>query len=510
MNTHKMQTNEEIEIDLSRVVKAVMKKLWIVAVVTLFSGILSFIGTKFFIKPKYQSTAMFYVNNNNFSLGDTSLSLSTGDISASRNLVNTYIVVLNTRSTLTDVIDYSSVDYSYDEIKKMISASAVDETEIFKVVVTSTSPEEAENIADAITYILPKRISTIIDGTSAKIVDTAVLPSKPSSPNVLKNTVLGALLGMIAVVGAIALIEIFDTTIRIEEDIEQITDLPILASVPDIFASSKDGAYSSYYSPSGGHGDKASKRKAKTEVDESKAIGSNLSFVAAEAFKMLRTKVQFSFADDKNCYVVGISSALAGEGKSVISVNLAYSLSQLNKKVLLIDCDMRKPTLHSKMKLRGTPGISNYLIKQADYEKIVQTYADLDNRAIFNVIPAGTIPPNPVELLSSSRMEKALESFKNVGYDYIILDLPPIGEVTDAMVAARHTDGMLIASRMNHGNKNILADALKQFEFVNARILGIVANCVNEDGKAYGYNKYGYGKYKYAYQRKSYYKNNRK
>ena len=168
MNTHKMQTNEEIEIDLSRVVKAVMKKLWIVAVVTLFSGILSFVGTKFFIKPKYQSTAMFYVNNNNFSLGDTSLSLSTGDISASRNLVNTYIVVLNTRSTLTDVIDYSSVDYSYDEIKKMISASAVDETEIFKVVVTSTSPEEAENIADAITYILPKRISTIIDGTSAK------------------------------------------------------------------------------------------------------------------------------------------------------------------------------------------------------------------------------------------------------------------------------------------------------------------------------------------------------
>jgi capsular exopolysaccharide synthesis family protein len=171
---------------------------------------------------------------------------------------------------------------------------------------------------------------------------------------------------------------------------------------------------------------------------------------------------------------------------------------------------MRKPTLHSKMKMRPTPGISNYLIKQAEYEKIVQTYADLENRAIFNVIPAGTIPPNPVELLSSSRMAKALESFKNVGYDYIILDLPPIGEVTDAMVAAKHTDGMLIASRMNYGNKNILTDALKQFEFVNAKILGIVANCVNEEGKAYGYNKYGYGKYKYAYQRKSYYKNNRK
>ena len=389
----------------------------------------------------------------------------------------------------------------------MITAQAVDETEVFEVVVTSPDPVEADKIADAITYILPKKISSIIEGTSAKIVDASVVASAPSSPNVAKNTALGAILGMIAAIGTIALVEIFDIVIRTEEDIVAVTDLPILASVPDMSANLKESSYSSYYNT---NTKSSRKKKHRSEKDEIDFIGPNISFTASEAYKMLRTKIQFSFADEKNCYVVGVSSALAGEGKSLTAANLAYSLSQLNKKVLLVDCDMRKPSIASKLSLNTAPGISNYLTRQADYDKVLQKYSDEENRAVFSVITAGNNPPNPVELLSSSRMSKALEKFK-ADYEYIILDLPPIGEVTDAMAASRHTDGMLLVSRINYGNKNMLADALEQFAFVDAKILGIVATCTTEASKGYGK---GYGKGYYSrygkYSRYSYYDNSKK
>ena len=508
MNEKIIERNEEIEIDIRRVVEAVLKKIWLVVLVTIVAGGLAFAGTKQFITPLYKSKAMFYVNNSNISLGDASLSVTTGDLSASRNLVKTYIVLLNTRSTLIDVIDYAGVDLSYSELKNMISAASVDETEVFQVVVTSPDPVEADKIADAITYILPKKITSIIEGTSAKIVDTSIVAAAPSSPNVMKNTVLGAILGMLATIGIVALIEIFDITIRTEEDIEMVSSYPILASIPDMAQSSKEGSYSSYYNTD----DKGKKKKkSRADKDESDFIGSNVSFTASEAYKMLRTKIQFSFADEKNCYVVGVSSALAGEGKSITATNLAYSLSQLNKKVLLIDCDMRKPSVYSKLKLKQAPGISNYLTRQADYEKVLQTYSDKENRAVFNVITAGNNPPNPVELLSSSRMTKALEKFK-ADYEYIILDLPPIGEVTDAMAASKHTDGMLIASRINYGNRNMLADALDQFAFVGSKILGIVATCSTESSKGYGkgYGKGYYRKYYRYSKRYSYYDNSKK
>ena len=479
-----------------------MKKIWVVVIVTILTGAAAFVGTQQLITPLYKSKAMFYVNNSNISLGDASLSVTTGDLSASRNLVKTYIVVLNARSTLMDVIDYADVEYSYSQIKGMISAQAVDETEVFEVVVTSPDPVEADRIADAITYILPKKISSIIEGTSAKIVDASIVAAAPSSPNVIRNTALGAILGMVATIGIIALVEIFDITIRTEEDIDMISDYPILASIPDMAASSKESSYGSYYNTSTG---KKKKRKHhRSGKDESELIGANVSFTASEAYKMLRTKIQFSFADEKNCYVVGVSSALAGEGKSITAANLAYSLSQLNKKVLLIDCDMRKPSIFSKLGLEPAPGISNYLTRQADYEKVLQTYSDEKNRAVFSVITAGNNPPNPVELLSSSRMSKALEKFK-ADYEYIILDLPPIGEVTDAMAASRHTDGMIIVSRMNYGNRNMLADALAEFDFVDTKILGIVATCTNESSKGYG-KGYGRGYYKkyYKYSRYHY------
>lgn len=133
MNEMNLERNDEIEIDLQRLANAVLKRLWIVILASILGAALTLVGTLLFITPKYQSSAMFYVNNSNVSIGDVSVSMSSGDLSTSRGLVKSYIVILNTRETLVDVIDYAGVDRKVTELAKMIEAEAVDSTEIFKV-----------------------------------------------------------------------------------------------------------------------------------------------------------------------------------------------------------------------------------------------------------------------------------------------------------------------------------------------------------------------------------------
>ena len=246
MNEKENLHNDEFEIDLGRMLRAILAKVWMVAIVSVLCAVLSFVVTYFFIDPEYESSAKFYVNTSSISVGDAALSISTGDISASKSLVDTYIVILKTRETLNDVIDYAGVQRSYREVLEMIQAQSVSDTEIFEIVVTSTDPAEAEKLANAIAYILPKRIAGIVEGTSAKIVESAVVASSPSSPSYTVNTFVGFALGMLLVVGAIVLRELFDTTVRTEEDVTQNCSHPVLVSVPDMTAASKGGYDYSY------------------------------------------------------------------------------------------------------------------------------------------------------------------------------------------------------------------------------------------------------------------------
>ena len=482
--------NEEIEIDLMRLVRALVGKAWLLGIVAVVCAVAVFFGTLFFITPKYQSTAMFYVNNNALSLGETTLSITSSDISASRSLVNTYIVILNTRESLNEVIDYAGISRTYAQLKKMISAEAVDSTQVFQVVVTSEDPAEAEKIADAIAYILPKRISSIIEGTSAKVVDSAVLPAGPSSPDYTKNAMIGFVLGLAAAAAFVVIRALMDITIRTEEDIEQVCKHPVLVAVPDMAVSEKAGAYYGYTTK---------KKKRKLLGSKKELVGNGINFGAAEAYKLLRTKIQFSFADEGNCRVIGVSSAIHSEGKSLTTVNLAYSLSQLGKRVLVVDCDMRRPSLADKLPLDKSYGLSNYLTGQNGSEKLIQYCGIKDDERAFHAISSGRIPPNPMELLSSARMEKMLEQLREK-YDYILVDLPPVDEVSDALAMAKLTDGMLMVVRQNYCNRIALGAAVRQFEFVKAKLLGVVLNCTSESRKGYYYRRYYR---KYAYKKKN-------
>ena len=445
MDMKETEKNEEIEIDLSRLFGAVLNRLWLVVLVSVLCAVTVFLGAFFLIAPEYQSTATFYASNQGLSAQN---SPSPGDISASRELVQTYIVVLDTRETLLEVIDHAGVDRTERELRKMIEAEAVDGTEIFQVVVTGTDPQEAERIADAIAHVLPKRISAIVEGASVKVVDGAVAASRPSSPGYFKCAALGFVLGFAASVAVIVLRELLDTSIRAQEDIAQVCSYPVLAAIP--------------------------------EVD------------ASEAYKLLRTKLQYSFADNEACRIIGISSAMTGEGKSLTAVNLAYALSQLDKRVLLMDCDMRCSSLESRLPIAGNPGLSDFLSGQTHPEGLIQPCGMKGCEKAFHVIAAGQNPPNPVELLSSDRMTKLLGKLRGV-YDYVILDLPPVGEVSDALAVSKATDGILLVVRRSRCDRAALRAALQQFEFIGSRLLGIVYNCSEKNsgtsgkkaGKAY-------------------------
>ena len=487
------KSNGVFELDLKRIADRLLHRMWLIVLVSVISAIVAFLITHFLITPLYQSSAMFYVNNSELSIGDTTLGISAGDINASKSLVDSYIVILKARTTLADIIDYTGLSMTTSQLRSMISAAPVNSTEIFEIVVTSPDAYEAERIASAIVHLLPNRISDIIQGSSARVVDTAIVASRPSSPSYTKNVILGFVIAMLFCIIVIVLRLLFDTLIRTEDMVTQVTRYPVLAAVPNMVSQSKGGK-SKYYTYEKKDNDKASSNNKRKEA----LLGEEVSFVASEAYKLLRTKLQFSFTDEGGARVLGLSSAMAGEGKSLTAVNLSYSLSQLNKKVILIDCDMRRPTLAEKMKLRKNPGLSNWLTGQENIAELLQKCVLNDSKGSFDVITAGQTPPNPVELLSSDKMAKTLQLLRK-SYDYIILDLPPVGEVSDALAVANQVDGMLLVVRQDYCNRNALMATVGQFEFIESKILGVVYNFASESGGTYSYKKY-YRRYGYRYR----------
>lgn len=236
-----------MEIDLLRLARALWDHVLVIVLSAVICGVIALGFTQFFITPMYRATALMYVNNSSISVGSTKVSISASDLTAAQNLVDTYIVILKSRTTLNEVIKKAEVDYTYEELYKMISSGSVNNTEIFNVDVTGPDPAEAEKIANTIAEVLPNKIAAIVDGSSVRIVDYAVLPAKKDSPSLSRNGMMGILLGLVLSCGAIILMELFDELIHDEDYLIETYHLPILAVVPDLQSTEKSSNYSNYY-----------------------------------------------------------------------------------------------------------------------------------------------------------------------------------------------------------------------------------------------------------------------
>lgn len=224
---------------------------------------------------------------------------------------------------------------------------------------------------------------------------------------------------------------------------------------------------------------------------DKKTLHKNLEFTATEQYKLLRTNLEFTLPADGKCHVIGVTSSMRGEGKSTTAVNLSYVLAEKGKRVLLIDGDLRIPSVAKKMEIPSSPGLTDLLMGRG--AQISDFQSSLLKK--WYILPAGDIPPNPSELLGSRRMEAILTDLKE-SFDYIIIDLPPVNIVSDALSISKLITGMIVVIREEYTEKKELERCIRQLRLSNVNVLGCVMNESKSYGGSYGkYKKYKYYKY---------------
>lgn len=455
------------EIDLLDLAKKLLRRWYLILAMMILGGAAAGVYTTYRITPLYQSQCMLYVNNGALSVGSTTVSLQ--DLNASKSLVDTYLVILKSRKVLMEVADKAGLPYGYDTMNSMISGSQVNGTEVFSVTVTSPNPEEAELVANVVADVLPVAIADIVEGSTAKIVDYAVVPYYPISPSKSKNILMGAMLGAMLCCGILVLMYLLDDKIENEEDMMVGNKYPLLSVIPEL-------------------------KKPKGSGNQEEENVEDLSFASQEAYHLLGTNVMYSLADQEQGKVIGIASSVAAEYKSTTAINLAKTLARNGQKVLLLDCDLRLSYLDKRLGVEEKPGLTEYLTGTANLAEILRN----SKQENLDVIVSGTRSMNPGELLRSHRMERALTQFRKE-YDYIVIDFPPINIVVDSLVLGKLTDGFVMVAREGYTQKKTFLEALNKLKFLDIRVLGLVltGRTMSKKDKSYrGYHSY-YGKRSY-------------
>lgn len=224
--------------------------------------------------------------------------------------------------------------------------------------------------------------------------------------------------------------------------------------------------------------------------EQTNIINEKTDFYIHEAYNTLRSNITFSFGG-KGCKIVAVTSTNPGEGKSITSLNTAISFAEANKRVLIIDADMRRPKLHRLLDTKAAPGFSNILVNDCDVKDVIRKYGNID------AICAGEIPPNSTTLLESDGVETFFDSIRDE-YDYIIIDTPPVNSVVDSCLLAKYTSGIVFVIKQNCAKKEQIVSAVSQLEFAGGKIIGFVLNDIIDKnlisvGK---YRKLKYNRYK--------------
>jgi succinoglycan biosynthesis transport protein ExoP len=306
---------------------------------------------------------------------------------------------------------------------------------------------------------------------NARIIAQALMPKEPVSPRILLNLLLGGFVGIILGIGTAFILESMDKALKTVEEAKQLLGYPLLAAIP------------------------AARRKGKEKEDDNAkelpVINSPYSTQTA-AFEMLQTNLGFTLSD-KTLKVIVITSSVPSEGKSFVSANLAAAASQMGRRVLLIDADMRRPRQQEVWQIQNFQGLSNVLVGQSELEYVTQ-----EVQVNLDLLTAGTVPPNPAALLDSNRMSTLVEEVSNK-YDFVIIDTPPIGLFADAVILGKLADGMMLVVRPGTVTSPVVATSKSTLEQSGRKVLGMVVNGVKSEGRT-GYYSYSY----HGYYRKYY------
>ena len=442
----------------------ILRKSWVLIVLLTLVAVGAASVYSIVQTPQYSATSTVVIFTQ--SSGSTADLAQGNSFSVAR--VKTYSALVTTPIVLLPVVASLELGITADELEKKVEASAQLDTSIIDITVTDTDPVRAADTANAVSASLALVVEDIetpdtTDATSpVKLTraQQATVPTIPVSPNVPLNIALGALVGLALGVGLAVLRETLETRIRNTRDVEQITDLPILGGI--------------VFDP------KAKDRPLIVHVDPRSP--------RAESFRTLRTNLQYLDVGRTDRSFV-ITSSIESEGKSTTGANLAIALADAGSRVLLVDADLRRPKVADYMDVEGAVGLTDVLIGRADLADVIQPWG----KGQLFVLPAGHVPPNPSELLGSTRMTQLITEF-NRAFDVVLFDSPPLLPVTDAAILAKNVGGALIVVAAGRTQKNQLKGAIAALDNVGAPVSGMVLTMLPTKGPdAYGYGHYGYG-----------------
>lgn len=439
------------------------KHLFLVILMVIALSLVVFVYDKVFKIPIYSTyTTVVLVKNegrntvNNEYGSDT---INQNDLILNQKLVSTYRHIVRSKLVLQQVIDRLKLSYSTDTLSTKINVVALEDTEILKISVSDKNPDLAVNIANTTADIFKNEITQIYNINNVSVIDKAIKNENPSNNTLFRDIILAIFVAIVSSSGIIFIIYYFDDTLRYSDDMEAEIEMPVIGKV----------------------------YRDNSKIDL--VVEKKPSADTSESIRNLRTNLQFASVD-ASLKTLLVTSSLPGEGKSFISANLAVSFAQTGKKVLLVDCDLRKGRQHKIFEVDGKKGLSNLLIDNINEFPKYVIKTKIEN---LSIIPRGTFPPNPSELLNSNKNAKLIELLKKT-YDLVILDGAPCSGLSDSLILAALVDKVLLVSLLNRTPKTILKNTKKDLEQIGANIAGGVINNVSIKSSAYGryYYQYGY------------------
>jgi capsular exopolysaccharide synthesis family protein len=451
-----------VALTLHDLIKTLRTRWVTISVITLL-GVIGAVAVTLLTTPLYQASTRLFVSTN----GGSTLAETYQGNRFSQERVVSYAQLVTGETLAQRTIDKLGLDMSPSSLTSRVTATAKLDTVLIDVAVLDESPVRARDIANALSdefVVMVRELETPEDGTSpnARVVveQRASIPTVPVVPRTTRNLAIGLGLGLVLGLGIAVMRDVLDNTVKDRETFEEITGVGTVGMIPL---------------------DKERRKHAAVSFDSDNSA-------IAEAFRKLRTNLQF-LSPDNPPRVIVLTSSTPSEGKSTTSINIALALAEAEHNVLLVDGDMRRPTVHKYLDLIAPVGFSTVLSGQSTLDEALQ-------KAPFpglTVLTAGAIPPNPSELLGSLTAKKLLDEMRSK-FDYVIIDSTPLLAVTDAAILSAAADGVLVVCRFAQTKRDQLIHAVSSLRDVGASVIGAVFTMTpTRGGGAYSYSYAYYG-----------------
>lgn len=458
----------EEELDLTSILETIKKWAFLIILFMILGLAGAFLYNSTAIL-KYQSKTTLYVEPSVSSAG-----VDYQGILTNQKMVQTYAEIIKSRRVINKVIENLNLNLTYEELMDELSLSSATDTQIITVAVKDSSPVRAANIANEIATVLIGDLKENMKITNIKVIDEAIENDKAVEPRKTINMLVGLTGGMMVSLLLVFIFEASDRKITTHEDIKKYLNIKTLGIIPlnsiDDKIRSKKG---NYVKPAEGN-------------TLNIKILSDPNSLVSESVRMIRTNLDF--ADLK---LINVTSTMPSEGKSEFITNLASSFALLDKKVLVVDCDLRKPRVHRNFGLQRGKGLSNILLSKGDiyYKNVIQKF--VSNKVTIDILSAGAQVSNPSELINSKAFDDLLKELKEE-YDLVLLDCPPVSNLTDGILVSKLVDGTVYVIESDRVDRELVSSTLDELRTNGANLLGTVLTQVDvKKEKRYGY-KYNY------------------